>query len=137
MNRPLGLLIAGLVYLGLTPFTGAAEKGTTGQANGDWWSKSPVGAGILSDLIREGDVSPGTEYNVEVGGRFHRVHAKLMAINCVSCHADVEFPEDLQYLRREEFPIAAYPGAVDRGICLGCHRGKGALATPYYVMPAQ
>lgn len=105
--------------------------------DGDWYKKSPLGAGILADLIREGDISPGDDYSVEVGGRFHRVHAKFMAVNCVSCHAGVKFPDDLQYLRREEFPIAAYPGSVDRGICLGCHRGKGALATPYYTMPGQ
>lgn len=107
------------------------------KPDADWYEKSPLGAGILSDLIREGDISPGDNYSVEVGGRFHRVHAKFMAINCVSCHAGVEFPDDLQFLRREEFPIAAYPGAVDRGICLGCHRGQGALATPFYMMPGQ
>ncbi len=99
-----------------------------------WFEKSPIGVGILADLIREGDLSPGERYTIEVGGRFHRVHAKLMAINCVSCHAEVRFPDDLQFLRRDEFPISAYPGAVDRGICLGCHRGEGAVATPYYPM---
>jgi hypothetical protein len=116
----------------LSPVSAVAE-----EAGEKWFEKSPIGAGILSDLIREGDVSPGDQYTIEVGGRFHRVHAKLMAINCVSCHADVRFPEDLQFLRREEYPIAAYPGAVDRGICLGCHRGEGALATPFYAMPRQ
>jgi hypothetical protein len=107
------------------------------RTDGEWYGKSPVGAGILSDLIQQGDVSPGNEFTVEVGGRFQRVHAKLMAINCISCHAGVKFPEDLQFLRRDEYPIAAYPGAVDRGICLGCHRGQGALATPFYIWRGQ
>lgn len=100
-----------------------------------WYGKSPLGVGILADLIREGDIDIGKDYTVKVGGRFHHVHAKLMAIECGSCHAGVSFPKDLQYLRREEFPIAAYPGAVDRGICLGCHRGVAGVATPFYTQP--
>ena len=127
MNRPMAWALSlALLCVGVLPLA-AAEK-----PDADWYAKSPLGAGILADLIREGDISPGNDYSMEVGGRFHRVHAKFMAINCVSCHAGVTFPADLQYLRREEFPIAAYPGAVDRGICLGCHRGEGALATRYY-----
>ena len=127
MNRPMAWALSlALLCVGALPLA-AAEK-----PDAAWYEKSPLGAGILSDLIREGDISPGEDYTIEVGGRFHRVHAKLMAINCVSCHAGVTFPADLQYLRREEFPIAAYPGAVDRGICLGCHRGEGALATRFY-----
>lgn len=94
--------------------------------------EKPVGAGILADQLRQGDVSPGDKYNLEVGSRFHRVHTKFMAIGCQTCHAGVKFPENIQYLRREEFPLAAYPGAVDRGTCLGCHRGEDNLATPYY-----
>lgn len=116
---------------------GAVVAAADPAAEGPWYGKSPLGAGLLSDLIREGDLSPGERYTIEVGGRFHHIHAALMAINCTACHANEQFPDDLQYLRREEFPIAAYPGAVDRGICLGCHRGTGALATPYYLMPEQ
>lgn len=139
----IALLFAGPVLAAdaPAPFDNGADDGAADGADDGagtpWYGKSPLGAGLLSDLIQEGDISPGDDYTIEVGGRFHRVHASLMAIGCVSCHANVEFPEDLQYLRREEFPIAAYPGAVDRGICLGCHRGQGALATPYYVQPGQ
>jgi hypothetical protein len=114
----------------------AARPALAEEASAEpWYGKSPLGVGILADLIREGDIDVGKDFTVRVGGRFHRVHAKLMAIECGSCHAGVSFPEDLQYLRREEFPIAAYPGAVDRGICLGCHRGVGAVATPFYTQP--
>ncbi len=94
--------------------------------------EKPVGAGILSSQLREGEVSPGDKYNLEVGSRFHRVHTKYMAIKCETCHAGVKFPENIQFLRREEFPLAAYPGAVDRANCMGCHRGEGGLATPFY-----
>jgi hypothetical protein len=134
--RPSRWIIGGLAaaVLSIAPALAERPQSTDGEP---WFGKSPLGAGVLSDLIQEGDVSPGEDYTIEVGGRFHRVHSKLMAISCEGCHANVKFPADLQYLRREEFPLAAYPGAVDRGICLGCHRGSGALATPYYVMPGQ
>ena len=128
--RPILISLAGLTLLG----TALTADQTTITAEGPY-AKSPLGAGILADLIREGDISPGDEYTLEVGGRFHRIHARFMAYNCISCHVGVVFPKDAQFLRREEFPIAAYPGAVDRGICLGCHRGEGALATPFYAFP--
>ena len=35
------------------------------------------------------------------------------------------------------YPLVAYPGAVDRGTCMGCHRGEGALATPFYGVPVK
>jgi hypothetical protein len=90
------------------------------------------GAGILASKLREGDINPGDKYNLEVGSRFHSIHTKYMAIGCQTCHAGVKFPENVQFLRREEFPLAAYPGAVDRSTCLGCHRGKDNMATPFY-----
>lgn len=92
----------------------------------------PEGAGILAVKLREGDINPGDKYNLEVGSRFHSIHTKYMAIGCQTCHAGVKFPENIQFLRREEFPLAAYPGAVDRGTCLGCHRGKDNMATQFY-----
>lgn len=100
-------------------------------------AEKPMGAGILAEQLREGVVSPGDKYDLEVGSRFHRVHTKFMAIGCQSCHAGVKFPENVQFLRREEFPLVAYPGAVDRSNCLGCHKGEGALATPFYGVPAK
>ena len=133
MKITLGPIFVGLAGAILLVAAHAADPAATTDEG--IYAKSPLGAGILADLIREGDISPGDDYTLEVGGRFHRIHARFMAYNCVSCHVGVEFPKDAQFLRREEFPIAAYPGAVDRGICLGCHRGEGALATPFYSFP--
>lgn len=133
MKITLGPIIVGLAGAMLLVAAHAADP--AGTTDGGLYGKSPLGVGILADLIREGDISPGDEYSLEVGGRFHRIHARFMAYNCVSCHVGVEFPKEAQFLRREEYPIAAYPGAVDRGICLGCHRGQGALATPFYSFP--
>lgn len=95
-------------------------------------AEKPVGAGIIADQIREGELAVGKDYTMALGGRFHHIHTKLMAIKCVTCHEGVKFPENVQFLRREEFPLAAYPGAVDRGNCMGCHRGEGSLATRIY-----
>jgi len=94
--------------------------------------KSPVGAGIIADMVRQGDLAVGKDFTMALGGRFHHIHSKLMAIKCATCHDGVKFPENIQFLRREEFPLAAYPGAVDRGTCMGCHRGEGSLATRIY-----
>lgn len=99
--------------------------------------EKPVGAGILADQLREGEVSPGDKYDLQVGSRFHKVHTKFMAIKCETCHAGVKFPENIQFLRREEFPLVAYPGAVDRSTCMGCHKGEGNLATPFYGVSAK
>jgi len=92
----------------------------------------PVGAGIIASQIREGDLELDKQYTMALGGRFHHIHTKLMAVKCATCHEGVTFPENIQFLRREEFPLAAYPGAVDRGTCMGCHRGEGSLATRIY-----
>lgn len=94
--------------------------------------KKPVGAGIIADMVREGDLAVGKDFTMALGGRFHHIHTKLMAIKCATCHDGVKFPDNIQFLRREEFPLAAYPGAVDRGTCMGCHRGEGSLATRIY-----
>jgi len=95
-------------------------------------AEKPVGAGILADQIRHGDLDVGKDYSLAVGSRYHRIHTKFMAIQCVTCHEGVKFPENVQFLRRGEFPLVAYPGAVDRANCMGCHRGEGSLATRFY-----
>lgn len=95
-------------------------------------AEKPVGAGILADQIRHGELDVGKDYSLAAGSRYHRIHTKFMAIQCVTCHEGVKFPENVQFLRRGEFPLVAYPGAVDRGICMGCHRGEGSLATRFY-----
>jgi hypothetical protein len=97
--------------------------------------EKPAGPGIIAEQLKDGSLSAGDKYDLEVGSRFHRIHTRYMAMGCNTCHADVKFPENVQFLRREEFPLTAYPGAVDRATCMGCHRGEGSLARPYYKVP--
>ncbi len=96
-----------------------------------------AGAGILAEQLRDGSVRPGTRDDLEVGSRFHRIHTRFMALGCQTCHAGVRFPDNVQFLRREEFPLAAYPGAVDRSTCIACHRDEGSMATPFYAVPGR
>lgn len=117
-----------LCVLSLTSLHANAQQAQQPAAK----KEKPMGAGIVADQIREGDLAVGKDYTMALGGRFHHIHGKLMAIKCATCHDGVKFPENIQFLRREEFPLAAYPGAVDRGTCMGCHRGEGALATRIY-----
>lgn len=100
-------------------------------------AEKPVGAGILASQIREGELVIDKDYSIVLGGRFHHIHGKQMAIKCATCHEGVLFPENIEFLRREEFPLAAYPGAVDRSTCMGCHRGEGSLATRIYGVSPQ
>jgi hypothetical protein len=130
--KTLSMLAALLTMLAVAAPLPAQEPVRPQPAKPAAKAEKPVGAGILADQIREGDVTVGTEYSLAVGARFHRIHTKLMAIQCATCHEGVKFPENIQFLRREEFPLAAYPGAVDRGNCMGCHRGEGSLATRFY-----
>ena len=92
MKTSLGPILIGLAGLILLGTAHAADPAAITDEG--IYAKSPLGAGILADLLREGDISPGDEYTLEVGGRFHRIHARFMAYNCVSCHVGVEFPKD-------------------------------------------
>lgn len=95
----------------------------------------PPGPGILADMIRNGEIDLGGKKSLALGDNFHRIHTRFMSIECNACHNNVEFPDDIQFLRREEFLVVAYPGAADRAICMGCHRGEGSMATTFYHVP--
>ncbi|WP_207209916.1 hypothetical protein [Tropicimonas sp. IMCC6043] len=86
-------------------------------------------------MIRTGEIDLGGKKSLALGDHFHRIHTRFMSIECTACHNNVEFPEDIQFLRRDEFPVVAYPGAADRAICMGCHRGEGSMATTFYQVP--
>jgi hypothetical protein len=91
-----------------------------------------LGAALLALQIREGDIAIDRMTTMEMGGRFHTIHTKYMAMSCAGCHQGVEFPENAQFLRKGEFPVATQPGVVDRYSCISCHRGEGSIATQIY-----
>jgi hypothetical protein len=130
MRQLLFAAMLAILAIATTPSLAAEDNGLLNPAK-------PVGAGIIADQLREGELSPGEKYTLEVGSRFHKVHTRFMGLKCDTCHAGVKFPENVQFLRREEFPLVAYPGAVDRGTCMGCHRGEGALGTTFYPGPGK
>jgi hypothetical protein len=91
-----------------------------------------LGPGILALHIREGQIVIDRMQTMELGGRFHTIHTKYMAMACASCHQGIEFPDGAQFLRKDEFPMVAQPGIVDRYVCMSCHRGEGSIATQIY-----
>lgn len=62
-------------------------------------------------------------------GRFHKIHAKVLGLDCTACHIP-DYAKDVLYERKYKKPEGA-PGVVDRGVCLGCHK-EGGIATPWY-----
>jgi len=83
----------------------------------------------LAEKIRSGEIDVGNDYSMSLNGRFHTIHAKVLGMQCTSCHIS-SFSEDVLYRRKYEKPAGA-PGVVDRGVCLGCHK-EGGIATPWY-----
>lgn len=93
-----------------------------------------LGPGLIALQIREGDIVIDRKRTIEMGGRFHSIHTRYMAMSCASCHTGLEYPEGVQFLRRDEFPLdhPDHPGVVDRAVCIACHSGEHAIATPIY-----
>ena len=56
-------------------------------------------------------------------GRFHRVHAKKLSLQCDTCHAGEQ--KDVLFLRSGE-PQGL--GPVDRHVCLDCHKSPAKPA---------
>ncbi len=115
-----------------------ATAQTQAPAETDTTAVPALGPGLIALQIREGDIVIDRMRTMAMGGRFHTSHTRYMAMSCAACHGTPEFPRGVQFLRRDEFPLGhpTQPGTVDRHVCIACHTGKGALATPIYgVLP--
>ncbi len=85
----------------------------------------------IAEKIRNGEIDVGNDYTMSLNGRFHRIHNKVLGLDCSACHVSSSYAKDFLYQRKYKVPIRGAPGVVDRGVCLGCHK-EGGIATPWY-----
>ena len=85
----------------------------------------------LAEKIRKGEIDVGNDYTMTLNGRFHRIHNKVLGLDCSACHVSSSYAKDFLYQRKYKVPVRSAPGVVDRGVCLGCHK-EGGIATPWY-----
>ncbi len=85
----------------------------------------------IAEKIRNGEIDVGNDYTMSLNGRFHRIHNKVLGLDCSTCHVGSSYAKDFLYQRKYKVPSRGAPGVVDRGVCLGCHK-KGGIATPWY-----
>jgi hypothetical protein len=82
----------------------------------------PIAAGdveftTLNDLaegIRSGYIDVGEEFGMEMGKRFHIIHAETVGMSCGQCHV-LDAPDEVATAPEGS------PGVVDRRVCTGCH----------------
>ena len=86
----------------------------------------------IAEQIRNGKIEVGTEYSIkDKTGRFHRIHADKMLLDCTTCHYGYRYREDYQIVgKNKPFPDKA-KGQYQRSVCLGCHQ-SGGIATRWY-----
>ncbi|MFN6961299.1 MAG: hypothetical protein ACK4N6_03575 [Rhodocyclaceae bacterium] len=84
-----------------------------------------------AEKIRSGEIDVGKNKTLDFTGRFHTIHAKVLGMGCLACHASPAYAPDHLFLRAAEFPQRGHPGAVPRADCIGCHNVNGS-ATPWY-----
>lgn len=86
----------------------------------------------IAEQIRSGKIDVGEEYSIkDKTGRFHRIHADKMLLDCTTCHYGYRYRGDYQIVGKDKpFPDKA-KGQYQRSVCLGCHQ-SGGIATRWY-----
>ncbi len=77
---------------------------------------------LLAEKIRKGEIDPGQRFGMDPEGRFHKIHAVILGLECTQCHLDrmpVRIEVFLSSPPAGSSPDA--PGSADRRACLGCH----------------
>ncbi|GMR09281.1 MAG: hypothetical protein BMS9Abin28_0099 [Anaerolineae bacterium] len=80
--------------------------------------KDPIA--ILAAGILSGEIDVGEEFSMSPGGRYHKIHATVLEIECTTCHKTDIPSEEAVFFDQNRSPSA--PGPVDRGFCLECHQ---------------
>ena len=104
MKQLIALLVAVIAIVGLWASSGLAQSSGAAPATD---VARPKRAVVIKSLD-------------PIKGRFHRMHANRLKMNCASCHGAGE--PDVLFLRRNDVVPAAMPGQVNRKICLTCHK---------------
>ena len=94
------------------------------------------GAGLeysrLAEAIRQNEVSVGSELSLKFqSGRFHRIHADTLLMDCSNCHTYESYKKDYLIVSRGRPINSIQPGRIEKAVCLGCHL-PGGMGTPWY-----
>ncbi len=91
----------------------------------------PMNLPDTAKKIAAGEIEVGEEFGMEIGQRYHTIHADTLGLACTTCHVK-SYADDYIYQRKYKVPVRGAPGPVDRGVCLGCHKENGPAATSLY-----
>ncbi|MBI2907969.1 MAG: hypothetical protein HYX92_09970 [Chloroflexi bacterium] len=105
----------------LGPFVYAVGKGQAADLNAHAWVhfRQPAdGTAVSADA----DPTLLPPWGIEIGGRFHVIHADRLALTCNTCHG----------ARAADYadPLAQVSNPVDKTACLACHQSGGPR--PFY-----
>ncbi len=90
----------------------------------------PMNLWDTAEKIRSGEIDVGKEYGMELGKRWHNIHAEVLGLKCSYCHIS-SYADDFLYQRKYKLPVRGAPGVVDRAICTGCHKQGGPARELY------
>jgi hypothetical protein len=93
----------------------------------------PLNLAETAEKIVTGEIDVGKEFGMEIGKRYHTIHADILSLECTMCHIS-QYDPDYMYQRKYKLPMRGAPGPVDRGVCLGCHKENGPAKTKLYGM---
>ena len=74
------------------------------KPDSDWYKKSPLGAGILSDLIREGDISPGDDLQWKSGDVTTGSMPRSWRLTVFPAIPESSFPKTFNIYAARSFP---------------------------------
>ncbi len=83
----------------------------------------------LAQKIKSGEIDVGTEDGLGLDQRYHKIHATVLELECVTCHTGEPDTTLTVFSAQDVSPQA--PGPVDRGGCLSCHRAAGLASEVY------
>jgi hypothetical protein len=92
--------------------------------------EEPTSLRRLAEMIRNGTIDVGTEYSMNITGRYHTIHG-VLGSDCATCHVAPQYDDDYLYQRKYKEPDLNDSGIVDRGRCLSCHKEGGTASELY------